>query len=90
MYRSSVDDMEKWTFLTLTGLELLHLGRPARSQSPSRLPFPYRNMKIFQETKWNLSMFVELRDMKQILGAELCPWATNWIALLYDKAFRAN
>jgi hypothetical protein len=28
-----LDDIEKWKFLTLQGLELRPLGRPARSQS---------------------------------------------------------
>jgi hypothetical protein len=32
-----LDDVEKRKFLTLSGLELRHLGRPARSQSLYRL-----------------------------------------------------
>jgi hypothetical protein len=35
--RAGLDDMEKRKFLTLLGLELRPLGRPARSQSLSRL-----------------------------------------------------
>jgi hypothetical protein len=35
--RAGLDDMEKRNFLTLPGLELRHLGRPARSQSLYRL-----------------------------------------------------
>jgi hypothetical protein len=31
--RAGLDDVEKKKFLTQTGLELRHLGRPARSQS---------------------------------------------------------
>jgi hypothetical protein len=34
------DDVEKRKFLTLPGLELRHLGRPARSQSLYRLRYP--------------------------------------------------
>jgi hypothetical protein len=34
---AGMDDVEKRKFLTLAGLELRHLGRPARSQSLSRL-----------------------------------------------------
>jgi hypothetical protein len=30
--RAGLDDMEKWKFLTLPGLELRPLGSPARSQ----------------------------------------------------------
>jgi hypothetical protein len=35
--RASLDDVEKRKFLTLPGLELRPLGRPARSQSVYRL-----------------------------------------------------
>jgi hypothetical protein len=38
--RAGLDDMMKKTFLTLTGLELQPLGRPARSQSLYRLRYP--------------------------------------------------
>jgi hypothetical protein len=38
--RAGLDDVEKRTFLTLPGLELLPLGRPARSQSLYRLNYP--------------------------------------------------
>jgi hypothetical protein len=35
--RASLDDVERRKFLTLSELELRHLGRPARSQSLYRL-----------------------------------------------------
>jgi hypothetical protein len=38
--RAGLDDAEKRKFLTLPGLELLFLGRPARSQSLYRLHHP--------------------------------------------------
>jgi hypothetical protein len=38
--RAGLDDVEKKKFLTLTGLELRPLGRPARSQSLYRLRYP--------------------------------------------------
>jgi hypothetical protein len=38
--RAGVDDLEKRKFLTLPGLELPPLGRPARSQSLYRLRNP--------------------------------------------------
>jgi hypothetical protein len=38
--RAGLDDMEKWKFFTLPGLELLPPGRPARSQSLYRLSYP--------------------------------------------------
>jgi hypothetical protein len=37
--RAGLDDMEKWIFLTLSGLELRPLGRPARGQSLYRLRY---------------------------------------------------
>jgi hypothetical protein len=38
--RAGLDDMEKRKFLTLPGLKLRPLGRPARSQSLNRLLYP--------------------------------------------------
>jgi hypothetical protein len=38
--RAGPDDVEKRKFLTLPGLELRPLGRPARSQSLYRLRYP--------------------------------------------------
>jgi hypothetical protein len=38
--RAGLDDVEKRKFLTLPGLELRLLGRPARSQSLYRLLYP--------------------------------------------------
>jgi hypothetical protein len=38
--RAGLDDVEERKFLTLPGLELRPLGRPARSQSQHRLSYP--------------------------------------------------
>jgi hypothetical protein len=38
--RAGLDDVEKTKFFTLQRLELLPLGRPARSQSVYRLRYP--------------------------------------------------
>jgi hypothetical protein len=38
--RAGLDDVKKRKFLTLPGLELRPLGRPARSQSLYRLRYP--------------------------------------------------
>jgi hypothetical protein len=38
--RATLDDVEKRNFLTLSGLEVRPLGRPARSQSLYRLRYP--------------------------------------------------
>jgi hypothetical protein len=37
---AGLEEIEKWKFLTLPGLELRTLGRPARSQSLYRLRYP--------------------------------------------------
>jgi hypothetical protein len=44
--RVSLDDMEERKFLTLPGLELRPLGRPARSQSLYRLRYPGSKGKV--------------------------------------------
>jgi hypothetical protein len=38
--RAGLDDVEKRKFLTVQGLELWPLGRPAHRQSPYRLRYP--------------------------------------------------
>jgi hypothetical protein len=38
--RAGLDDMKKRKIFTLPGLELRHLGRPARNQSLHRLRYP--------------------------------------------------
>jgi hypothetical protein len=45
--RAGLDDMEKRKFLTLPGLELRPLGRPARNQSLYRLRYPGSLMAWF-------------------------------------------
>jgi hypothetical protein len=44
-HRAGLDDVEK-KFLTLLGLELRLLGRPARSQSLYRLRYPGSHLHI--------------------------------------------
>jgi hypothetical protein len=44
--RAGLDDVEKGKFLTLPGLELPPLSRPARSQSLYRLRYPAQLLKI--------------------------------------------
>jgi hypothetical protein len=51
--RAGLDDLEKTKFLTLPGLELRPLGRPARSQSLYRLRYPgsrvnYVHMNLYR------------------------------------------
>jgi hypothetical protein len=52
--RVGLDDVEKRKFLTLPGLELRLLGRPARNQSLYRLGYPgsrnlYGNLQIYED-----------------------------------------
>jgi hypothetical protein len=49
--RAGLDDVEKKKFLTLTGLELQPLSRPARSQSLYRLRCPGSHYGLFKETQ---------------------------------------
>jgi hypothetical protein len=62
--RSGMDDVEKRKFLKLPGLELRHLGRPARSQSLYRLSYPgsrlpYNNViKLLAERESSNSAFL--------------------------------
>jgi hypothetical protein len=46
--RAGLDDVENRKFMTLPGLELRHLGHPARSQSQYRLryPVPQKNSEL--------------------------------------------
>jgi hypothetical protein len=65
--RASLDDLEKRTFLTIPGLKLRPLGRPARSQSLYRLSYPgsclnmSRNKKSLYKTR-NISGKLVLGD----------------------------
>jgi hypothetical protein len=61
--RAGVDDLEKRKFLTLPGLELRPLSRPARSQSLYRLSYPgsymlqqqyYKINNMFKQTYYSL------------------------------------
>jgi hypothetical protein len=52
--RASLDDMEKWKFLPLPGLEPRPLSRPARSQSLYRLRYP----GSLEATITNLNLYI--------------------------------
>jgi hypothetical protein len=57
--RSGLDDVEKRKFLTLPGLELRPLGRPARSQSLYRLRYPGSapyGTNIYKKSKVNKTL----------------------------------
>jgi hypothetical protein len=45
--RDGLDDVEKRKFLTLQGIELRPLSRPARSQSLYRLRYPDRRLLTY-------------------------------------------
>jgi hypothetical protein len=49
--RAFLDDVEKRKFLTLPGLELRHLDRPARSQSLYRLRYPGSSQRIIRNSE---------------------------------------
>jgi hypothetical protein len=54
--RAGLDDVENRKFLTLPGLELRLLGRPARSQSLYRLRYPGFTIVLFNHTKQKFHM----------------------------------
>jgi hypothetical protein len=63
--RAGLDDVEKKKFLTLPGLELRPLGRPARSQSLSRLLLIYLTRCVFQtHTKERTMSSIEFSYLK--------------------------
>jgi hypothetical protein len=47
--RAGLDDVEKRKFLILPGLELRHIGHPARSQSLYRLRYPGSPKELMKE-----------------------------------------
>jgi hypothetical protein len=49
--RVDLDDLEKRKFVTLMGLELRRLGRPARSQSLYRLRYPGSFVSIYKKRR---------------------------------------
>jgi hypothetical protein len=50
--RPGLNDMDKWKFLTLPGLELRPIGRPASSQSLYRLRYPGSHKKRKKDRKY--------------------------------------
>jgi hypothetical protein len=72
--RAGLDDLEKRKFLTLLGLELRPLSRPARSQSLYRLSYPgSRNRPIRLEiySTGNQSLYINNRD-HFVIGSGVC------------------
>jgi hypothetical protein len=64
--RTGLDDVEKRKFLTLSGLELWSLGRPARSQSLYRLRYPGFHIGLFDK------LFVEDYSVRGYDAAQPC------------------
>jgi hypothetical protein len=65
--------LEKWKFLTLPGLELRPLGRPARSQSLYRLSYPGSGSSIISLIFLE-SFGVHLRDVRMYCLISLEHW----------------
>jgi hypothetical protein len=62
--RTGLDDVEKRKFLTLLGLALRPLGRPAHSQSLYRLRYPGSNLV--------------LKHPKKDFMCQVCPASMMW------------
>jgi hypothetical protein len=73
--RTGLDDVEKRKFLTLPGLELRSLGRPARSQSLYRLRYP------------GSLFFTYNREILQIALATACPTHPEIRFILVCKSY---
>jgi hypothetical protein len=80
--RVGLDDMEKREFLTLPGLKLGPIGRPARSQSLYRLRYPgsfmfvvwYVNTVIDISTP-SIHFFLFQNNISPSSGKSLLSWA---------------
>jgi hypothetical protein len=59
--RTGLDDVEVRTFLTLPGLELRPVGRPAQSQSLYRLHYPG---SIFFVNIWYILFFHKIKGIE--------------------------
>jgi hypothetical protein len=68
--RAGLDDVEKRTLLTLPGLELRPLGRPARSQSLYRLRYP-SSVEIKVKVKISLLQAVEAYRVARGQGSHI-------------------
>jgi hypothetical protein len=90
--RAGLDDVEKRKSLTLPGLELLSLGRPARSQSLYRLRYsdsPIQRCKcipfLYVRSMSDLSFISAFRSAKRSLSSnrnnschESCRFLSDW------------
>jgi hypothetical protein len=56
--RAGLDEMEKWKFLTLPGLEPRPLSRPARSQSLYRLRYPGSLISMVAKRKITTALLI--------------------------------
>jgi hypothetical protein len=65
--RAGLDDIEKRKFLTLPGLELRPVGRPARNQSLYQLRYPR-----FPEKLHTIGYFITNADSVLMLRSVVC------------------
>jgi hypothetical protein len=89
--RAGLDDMEKRKCLTLSGLELRPLSRPARSQSLYLLRYPGSSTsKPYQIelTPWSRALFQKISSVSQeIPHLLLNPYLTEAITLAYPELY---
>jgi hypothetical protein len=60
--RAGLDDVERRKFLTLPGLELRPLGRPARSQTLYRLHYPGSQLLRYASQNMGPNIHLEISD----------------------------
>jgi hypothetical protein len=66
--RAGLDDVEKRKYLTLPGLELRPLGRPACSQSLYRLRYPFFYMQRVAANILNKQSRTSEKELSSSLG----------------------
>jgi hypothetical protein len=86
--RAGLDDVEKRKSLTVLGLELRPLGRPARSQSFHRLRYPGSNTKrtlcqnswcLGRDSNWNISEYKSVAlPLQQPVRWRWSEWVPCW------------
>jgi hypothetical protein len=93
--RAGLDDVEKRKYLTLLGLELRCLGRPAHSQSLCRLRYPGSKLNQYYfetlyydvQRKYNLKNLCAKNCFETILTKQI---PTFQLSLQYDLLLQNN
>jgi hypothetical protein len=85
--RAGLYDMEKWKFLTLPGLELRCLGRPASSQSLYRVRYPGSHSSfVVMEYVFSTCFMAYCTDYSsKIISSEQNIWRSLVVTLMSNR-----